>query len=254
MQLKDLQNKLLVEHLGDGSTRIGMHPSVREFCETEANVGELGCRRWVYNDSEILEEDVQPEHGGGWRKMSRICLRGSGSRKKLNLTYCTNVTVLKLVRCHTENHVLDLSSLTNLKSLEIFSCTSSMSESSPVEILGLGLLRDLALLKWGDIPSGSPCIEEIGFLKKLQILELDSVDNKNKLPDVGRLSLLREAAFRFGKGADTISGFNTTMDSLQFLDLGGCHQLLSCFGISHLINLQELDLSDCLMLQELYFI
>jgi Leucine-rich repeat (LRR) protein len=249
-QLEGLKTKWLLEHLGDGSTRIDMHPLARDLCESEANGGELASRRCVYNDAEMFEEHVLPEHGA-WKCMQRISLRGSGFRKELNLKYCTDVLVLKLVRCHIENHVLDRSPLTLLKSLEILSCTSSVSESSPVQVRGLGLLRNLLVLKWDDMPSGSPCIEEIGLLTKLQILELDSRDSDNKLPDVGRLRMLREATFRFGYGPVKISGLSGTMNTFRILDLGGCHRLLSCDGVGQLVALEELDLSDCLALEEL---
>lgn len=245
-QLEVLKNKLLLEHSGDGSTRIAMHPLVRQFCESKANVGKLASRRWVFNDSKILEE--LPENNG-WENMRRICFTGGDLiRKKISLKYCTNVTVLKLVRCHVENYVsLDLSPLTRLKSLEIISCTS------PVEILGLGLLSNLLFLRWDNIPSRSPCIEEIGLLTELRILGLDSSENENKLPDLSRLTSLREAAFRFGNGVDTNSGLiSWETNSLQFLDLGGCHRLCSCpCGIGAMVALQELDLNDCLELEEL---
>ncbi|KAG0580357.1 hypothetical protein KC19_4G167800 [Ceratodon purpureus] len=46
-RLEGLKNKLLLEHSRDGSTRIAMHPLVRQFCKSEANVGNLqadgGC-------------------------------------------------------------------------------------------------------------------------------------------------------------------------------------------------------------------
>lgn len=67
--------------------------------------------------------------------------------------------------------VLDLSSVVQLRSLESFAVLPC---DTPIELQGLGLLRDVCFLILTHISSSSKCVEEIAYLTNLQVLELNS--------------------------------------------------------------------------------
>lgn len=160
LQLEMLKEKELVRSYSDGGKTIVVDGMWHWYSEAEATtLRALEDHCWVY---EVPGPHLRHEDSGlylcdgGWEKIQRIYLNGSISNVK-NLRHCKNVRVLKLVNCHmAQDQVLDLSPLESLRSLEIVSCTFSTAENSPAKVLGLGLLRNLVVLRWDKIPALSP--------------------------------------------------------------------------------------------------
>jgi hypothetical protein len=221
LQLEGLKRKSLLEDLGDGRGAIGMHDLWREFAVKKAKGREFGSEPWFYRKVYRLNDPRREEYclsGGGWKSLQRVCFVGDGYYpfgerivKELDLNRCSNLRVLKLVDVSLEMEVLDVSSLQQLKSLEVDLYSSS------VQISGLGCLRNLVYLRLGsqqrlgskqrDLP-----YEEIEGLTSLNALILGcSMKRVEKLPDLSRLNLLQDAIFSDFRKADTISGLSSRM-------------------------------------------
>ncbi|KAG0607254.1 hypothetical protein M758_8G013600 [Ceratodon purpureus] len=178
---------------------------------------------------------------------------------EVSFSYCTNVTVLKLLRVRMK--ILDLNALRHLRSLEYdsgWSLVSSNIAPPAVKVRGLARLSNLVVLLLDGIPGHSSWIEAISGLTKLQILRLDSgtrwrPDDKHeiKYPNLRKLWSLRDVTMtRFRNRANTISGFSKRMSFLRILDLSEC-SFLRCDGVGDLVALEELNLSYCKKLNEL---
>ncbi|XP_073390626.1 uncharacterized protein [Physcomitrium patens] len=256
-RLENLKSKSLLENLGDGFSRIGMHDLWHEFAKLETKVEEFGNRRWIFEwDEHNALEEASLTCGGSSVNLRRMFFldRGFMKLEKVNFSSFPNVTVLKLSRDEAMLQGLDLSGLKHLKSLElerrevpVIFVWQRKSKTS-VGLVGLGSLTNLGFLRWSNIPSDSPCIEDIGRLTNLQVLDLYG---GGKLPDLSSLSLLRVACFRENDAAETISGLSSKLTNLRYLDFQGCKGLRSCPGLGELVALQELHLCYCQKLEEM---
>ncbi|KAG0608491.1 hypothetical protein M758_8G109700 [Ceratodon purpureus] len=261
--LKGLKRKSLIEALGDGSKAIGMHDLWREFAIMKAKGGEFDPQPWIY-EKVYDPDDPQREEtclsGGGWRSLRRICMIGEQNYlsevkcfvNELDLSCCSNLRVLKLVQVHLETEVLDVSSLTQLKSLEI-NYAYYTGPSNLFHILGLRLLKNMVFLHLDGLQTDS-LNKEIENLTRLQILHVKDLHSESiaeTLPDLSRLVLLRDVSFDSCKLAGMISGLSSKMTNLKRLSLRDCSSLQSCHGVGDLVALEELDLSGCRMLEEL---
>ena len=75
MQLLGLKRKSLIEEVGDGRTRIGIHDLWREFAVMETTRGEERDRRWVYKQYDPEEMRAGDAFGVwvGWESVQRVC-------------------------------------------------------------------------------------------------------------------------------------------------------------------------------------
>lgn len=164
-----------------------------------------------------------------------------------NIVSFSNVTVLKLCTNFPSVENLDLRGLKHLKSLELESNLYWASLKRSVSIVGLRSLSKLVFLRWLGIPSNLSCIDEIGYLTKLQVLDLCGC---GRWPDISKLVSLQVVCFRDSELVATIPGFNSKHTNLQFLNLSNCRALQSCWGLSELVTLHELCLNWCSQLKE----
>ncbi|KAG0622848.1 hypothetical protein M758_3G128500 [Ceratodon purpureus] len=252
-----LKKKSLLEDLGDGSSDIGMHDLWREFCVMESRAGEFQCQRWIYEDINSPNDRTRVESslgGGGWENLQKICLMANhwafGMMTGLEVSFnnCSNVTVLKLQGVVMEDGVLDVGLLKHLKSMECIDMRTT--EDYQVEVVGLGVLKHLVVLIWDGIPTDSQSVDEIGWLRNLQVLQLHSSLEYNNVPDLSKLSLLRHVVIDQFNNANRIAGLNASMSNLRYMDIRCCKSLRSCPGIDDLVSLQELNLSRCTKLRE----
>jgi hypothetical protein len=257
LQLIALKKKSLLEDLGDGSSDIGMHDLWREFCVIETKVGEFKCQRWIYEDINNLNDRTRVESrlfGGGRENLQKICLManhwpfGMVTGLEETFNYCPNVTVLKLQGVVMESGVLNVSLLKHLKSMECIDMRTT--EDYQVEVLGLGELKHLVVLIWDGIPTNSQSIEEIGWLRNLQVLQLHASLEYNNLPNLSKLTMLQHLVIDQFNNANRILGLTSRMSNLQYMDMRCCKSLQSCHGIDDLVGLQELNLSRCTKLRE----
>ena len=261
--MKGLKRKSLLEDLGDGSKKIGMHDLWREFALVKARGDESHSRRWIY-EKVYHDNDPRKEEshllGGGWKNLQRICIIGEQDFdlddkkkyivKEINLDCCSNLRALKLVDIYPETQVLDVRLLKQLKSLEIHYNTNG---SNLFHILGLGSLRNLAFLHLDGVQTDS-VNEEIGGLTNLHVLDirrLSSWSTAQKLPDLSKLNSLQNVKFQQCIKAEMISGLNSKMTNIKHLDLGHCRLLRSCHGVGDLVALEKLRIVGCSMLEEL---
>jgi Leucine-rich repeat (LRR) protein len=254
LQLERLKSKSLLENLGDGSEEISLHDLWREFAVMKSKGGEFDSRPWIYekiyglNDSR-REEPKLPR--SGWENVQRICLVGDTERlcsvKEIDLGCYSNLRVLKLVDVYTNTEILDVSALTQLRSLQI-----SYPVSEALEILGLGCLRSLVFLDLDGLQVRKASFhEEIGALTSLQALSIQEMRWRCPLSillDFSRLNLLRDVNV---EKVDKITGLSSRMTNLKCLQLRRCSSLRSCHGVGDLVALEELDLSGCTLLEEL---
>ncbi|KAG0559495.1 hypothetical protein KC19_10G109500 [Ceratodon purpureus] len=123
-RLESLKTKSLLERLEDGNkTRVGMHDLWRSFCVAETKAGKLSRRRWAYVAPKTPCELFYTPSSGIWQSVQRVAFMGSqGFTSALldsaRFAHFSNVSVLKMVDlCMRRKVVLDLSGLTQLKSL-----------------------------------------------------------------------------------------------------------------------------------------
>jgi Leucine-rich repeat (LRR) protein len=254
LQLERLKSKSILENL-DGRKEVGMHDLWREFAIMKSKGGEFDSRPWIYekiygpNDSR--REEPKLSRSGGWENVQRICLVGDTERgcpvKEIDLGCYSNLRVLKLVDVYTNTEILDVSALTQLRSLQI-----SYPVSEALEILGLGCLRSLVFLDLDGLQVRKASFhEEIGALTSLQALSIQEMRWRSPLSillDFSRLNLLRDVNV---EKVDKITGLSSRMTNLKCLQLRRCSSLRSCHGVGDLVALEELDLSGCTLLEEL---
>ncbi|KAG0569869.1 hypothetical protein KC19_6G122200 [Ceratodon purpureus] len=259
-RLNVLRKRSLLEELGDGRSRIGMHDLWREFAVMEAKRGEEESSHWVYEVNvggpRVAESCM---HGGGWESLRRICI----SRRDVtcvSFTHCSKVTVLRLQHVSVANEVLDLRPLGRLKSLGInsvrYNPESFLRDSAyDLKVYGIGELTNLGVLIWLNVCDGSSsAVAEIARLTNLRFLQLESDDSVNTTTsttlDLQRLRYLQVVSVKFA-GMVSISGFSAMMTDLRFLDLGRCSELKSCEGVGDVDGLEVLRLNGCGELKEL---
>ncbi|KAG0569871.1 hypothetical protein KC19_6G122400 [Ceratodon purpureus] len=260
-RLNELRKRSLLEELGDGRSRIGMHDLWREFAVMEARRGEEESSHWVY------EFNVGGGRGGraaescmddgGWENLRRISIDNSRVTC-VNFTHCSKVTVLRLDDVNVANEVLDLRPLGRLKSLEIVSSEAFgrnfLGDSDyDLKVYGIGELTNLVILSWLSVPNGSlSAVAEIARLTNLRILQLRShysvKATTSTTLDLQRLRYLQVMSVSVA-GMVSISGFSAMMTDLRFLDLGRCSELKSCVGVGDVDGLEVLIL--CGELEEL---
>ncbi|KAG0613627.1 hypothetical protein M758_6G117300 [Ceratodon purpureus] len=257
-RLNELRKRSLLEELGDGRSRVGMHDLWREFAVMEAKRGEEESSHWVYEfnvgGGRAAESCM---HGGGWENLRRICIDNSRVTC-VNFTHCSEVTVLRMVGVSVANEVLDLRPLGRLKSLEIFSSPSYGRNffgdlAYDLKVYGIGELTNLVVLSWLNIRDSSlRAVEEIARLTNLRILQLGShysvKATTSRTLDLQRLRYLQVVSVSVA-GLVSISGFSAMMTDLRFLDLGSCGELKSCVGVGDVDGLEVLIL--CGELEEL---
>jgi Leucine-rich repeat (LRR) protein len=255
-QLENLKTKSLLESLGDGFSRIGMHDLWREFAKLETKVGKFKNRRWLFEwDEDDTLEEASLTLAGSWVNLRRMFFLESGfiKLKDVNFASFPNVSVLKLSRNDASPLELDVSGLQQLKSLELerkevpVIFVWQRKSTTSVGLVGLGSLSKLGFLRWSNIPSDSPCIDDISRLTSLQVLDLYG---GGRLPDVSNLTLLRVACFRDNGAAESIAGLSSKLTNLRHLDLRKCKALQSCSGVGELVALEELNLKACYKLKE----
>ncbi|KAG0613625.1 hypothetical protein M758_6G117100 [Ceratodon purpureus] len=260
-RLNELRKRSLLEELGDGRSRIGMHDLWREFAVMEARRGEEESSHWVYEvdvgGGRAAESFMQ---GGGWENLRRICIKWSDVTC-VNFTHCSKVTVLRLEDVSFANEVLDLRPLGRLKSLEIDSGrinpeTFLGDSVYDLKVYGIGELTNLVVLSWLYVCNGSlSAVAEIARLTNLRFLQLGTADRSvnattSTTLDLQRLRYLQMVSVEFA-GMVSISGFSAMMTDLRFLDLGGCGELKSCVGVGDVDGLEVLLLNGCCKLEEL---
>jgi Leucine-rich repeat (LRR) protein len=173
--------------------------------------------------------------------------------EEIDLGCFSNLRVLKLVYVSTDTEVLDVSKLTQLRSLEIVNNGHHYPRIN-INILGLRRLRSLVFLHLRGMQIRTASIqEEIGDLTSLQALFIQECQTPSLLliPDFSRLNRLRDVSFFACDKVDMIAGLSWRMANLKRLVLDGCSSLRSCHGVGDLVALEELDLTDCYELEEL---
>jgi Leucine-rich repeat (LRR) protein len=257
LQLEGLKGKSLLENLGDGRRKIGMHDLWREFAIMKSKGGEFDSRPWIYEKIYALNdrrrEEPKLSTGSGWENLQRICMVGDLLKgcpvKEIELSCCPNLRVLKLVNVYIDSKMLDVSALTQLRSFEMV-----YSINSNISILGLGRLKKLGFLHFDGVQIRSGSLhEEIGGLTSLQGLYIRQFNYSwsSMIPDFTRLNPLQDVSFFQCREPDMISSLNSNMTHLRRLQLCCCSSLRSCHGLGDLVALEELDLSRCFKLEEL---
>lgn len=246
-----------MEHLDDGTTEIGMHDLWREFATMETIRGEIKSRRWVFEDG-VNERGVNEGRNAnevmscGSKNLQRICFvfpaYYSVTWNYLLLSYCSKVTVLRLVNVFVKMHGIDLSALKQLKSLEIIFEPPQISPT----VSGIGFLRNLVALRWCNINMESlSAAKEINCLTDLQILQLQCCHvEASTMLHLGQLRWLRQARFKFA-GKVTILGLSSRMTNLRILEFVDCSMLQGCPGVDDVVSLEVLLLSGCRGLEQL---
>ncbi|KAG0554032.1 hypothetical protein KC19_12G058100 [Ceratodon purpureus] len=243
--LEVLKRKLLVEDLGGGFTKIGIHDLWIEFAVEEAKPHSFRDQLWVYQED---GKRAALQRRGRWREsVERMCFFNLGFRSLdgLKLDDFVNLTVFALV---VDIHMpdcalnLDLSGLVHLKSLQI--CTRGMS----VRAHGLNFLTSLVELLW--CTPGTPCLDEIGRLKSLQYLKLRNCMGINVL-NFTELKFLKVVKITKFPDLITIRGFSSRLTNLRSLLIKSCKSLQNCPGLDELYSLEELSLLECSKLPRL---
>jgi Leucine-rich repeat (LRR) protein len=256
LQLEGLKSKSLLENLGDGSEEIGMHDLWREFAIMKSKGGESDLRPWIYEtiygcDDSRRKEYILPT-SNGWENLQRLCLVGDKEEgcymDEIDLRCYSNLKVLKLVDVYTDTRMLDVTLLTQLRSLEIF---YSRPWNPNIRILGLSCLKDLVFLHLnGRQISTISLHEEIGYLTRLQVVYIQyyELSSRPTRPNFSKLIRLRDVSLIGCQEMDTIRGLSSSLKRLQ---LSCCSSLRSCHGVGDLVALEELDLTGCNKLEEL---
>ncbi|KAG0598288.1 hypothetical protein M758_12G061400 [Ceratodon purpureus] len=250
-EIKDMLEVLkrisLLEDLGDGFTKIGMHDLWIEFAVEEAKPHSFRDQLWVYQeDGKRAAFQRRP---GRWREsVERMCFFNLGFRSLdgLKLDDFVNLTVFALV---VDIHMpdcalnLDLSGLVHLKSLQI--CTRGMS----VRAYGLNFLTSLVELLWCT-PGNSPCLDKIGHLKSLQYLKIQDCMG-TKVLNFTELKFLKVVKIIKFPNLITIRGFSSRLTNLRSLVIENCKSLQKCPGLDELYSLEVLFLLECSKLPRL---
>jgi len=159
LQLEKLKKKSLLENLGDGFRKIGMHDLWHEFARLETKIAK-------YN---VLEE-VNRTNDGQLLNLRQMFFFEKGYMKAKDVKFACfpNVTVLKLNGDLARISEMDLRGLKHLKSLEVdLSEYFSWRSHLLVSFIELGSLSNLCFLQWLNIPQDSPCIDKIARLTNL---------------------------------------------------------------------------------------
>ncbi|KAG0603715.1 hypothetical protein M758_10G115900 [Ceratodon purpureus] len=248
-QLEYLKRRSLLESLGDGRTRMVMHDLWREFCVAEAAIGKFEDGRCLFVEEESSKlAETSPGPGGCWRNMRRMCFLNEGWRclDGVEVDQFVNLLLLKvesgsfLLGGSLE---LDVKGLRHLKSLDL------KTGYVNVKCAGLGSLSKLAYLRWENFYTPPPDVEEIGSLRKLQVLILQGFKG-DKLPDLGMLTSLRLVSFVGCIAIKSISGLGSKLTNIKFLDLRSCYSLQECPGVGDLYALVVLNLGGCGQLKD----
>ena len=250
LQLEYLKQKSLLENLGNGRTKIGMHDLWLEFCVAETKVRNFCCGNKSQDQRWVFLEQQSSEFSCSWKNpVQRMCFLNEGWRalEEVGLEDYENVSVLKLnigwfVQPSKLN--LNLKGLKHLKSIEL------KANKFFIDCVGFGSLRNLLALKWWSDKASSPCIEEIGCLTKLQVLEIKGFDGAN-LPDLGKLTSLQVVCFAHCDNVVTITGLCSNLSNLRCLCISRCLKLQECPGLGELYDLKKLDLWGCKQLRKL---
>ncbi|KAG0613023.1 hypothetical protein M758_6G070500 [Ceratodon purpureus] len=273
-RVKGLEDIAVVQSFDEESGEIGIHELWHEFAVVESN---QESSPWFYD---IHEDTHRARRFSGWENLQRAFIwRRSEGKEELNFSLCSNLTSLTLGKVPDE---LDLSPLKCLKYLELHSHGGPRS----ARVFGLGFLERLVVLGWFQIVAISPCLEEIGLLRSLQVLQLQFLPwektGSSKLEmDFSRLSLLQTFCLsgddwssrttwsrdevEFLRDDGSLEGYGTyhvygdaymlagfqKLQSLQKLDISGCTGIKALPGLEELVALTELQAARCFNLEEL---
>jgi Leucine-rich repeat (LRR) protein len=245
VQLKGLKRKSLLENLGDGFSKVGMHDLWHEFAVMETTRGEYEHRRWLY-DIAGRPLELQPGHLSAYKNLHRIMCCGTSLFDNFQgenfLFHFGKVTVLHLDA--DQNRTLDVTSLMHLRSLAL-----NVIDNGQVDVPGLARLHNLGFLKVLCKQISAASVEAIGRLTALGVLEL-KVAQCDKLPDLRNLTSLRVVSCNGFRGAETITGLSSALINLQYLVIRS-QSMRSVPGVDTITTLQELDISECRSLVEL---
>ncbi|KAG0601993.1 hypothetical protein M758_11G152900 [Ceratodon purpureus] len=247
--LKGLQRKSLLENLGDGFSKVGIHDLWHEFAVMETTRGKYEHWRWLYYIAGHRSPLLESANLSVCKNLQRIMCFGVSlfdNWKEGNTeSHFGKVTVLHLDADPIQNGILDLTALMHLKSLAL-----NMKDDGQIDIVGLGLLRNLGFLKILCKEISVSSVEDIGCLTALQVLEL-KVGQCNKLPDLRKLTSLRVVSCNGFRGVETIAGLSSDLIHLKYLIIRSAISMSSFPGVDDVIGLQELDVSECYRLEEL---
>ncbi|KAG0559588.1 hypothetical protein KC19_10G116300 [Ceratodon purpureus] len=249
-QLEYLKRRSLLESLGDGRTRMVMHDLWREFCVAEAAIGKFEDGRCLFVEEESSKlAETSPGPGGCWRNMRRMGFSNEGWRclDGVEVDQFVNLLLLKVESGSFSlggSLELDVKGLRHLKSLEL-----TPGILNRVNCVGLESLSKLTYLRWDNYYTLAPDVEEIGSLRKLQVLILGGFKG-DKLPDLSMLTSLRLVSFQGCSTVKTISGLGSKLTNIEFLSLRACYSLQQCPGVGDLYALVELDLAFCGQLKD----
>lgn len=224
-----------------------IHDLWREFCVAETKVGKIADRRWVYFGEECNELGESWPSGRCWENVERMWFTGeAGVRKflELRLDHFLNVKVLTVEDETTASEpvVVELGKLMHLTHLELTSYYADVRAdlSDPdyvdrIKVHGLGLLANIAFLRWKGMPDEGGYVEDIACLANLRYLILSRCKG-SRLPDMSKLTSLRVATFHYSREVEIILGLSSELRSLRSLSLAGCRKLRSCPGVGDLIG------------------
>lgn len=238
-----------MESLEDGFSKVGMHDLWHEFAVMETTRGKYEHWRWLYEIAGHRSPLLESKNLSVCKNLQRIMCFGASLLDNLkggNLVFhFGKVTVLHLDADPVQNGILDLTALMHLKSLAL-----NMKDDGQIDVVGLGLLRNLGFLKILCKQLSVPSIEDIGCLTALQVLEL-KVGQCDKLPDLRKLTSLRVVSCNEFRGVEAIAGLSSDLIYLQYLIIRSASSMCSFPGVDGVIGLQELDVSECFKLKEL---
>lgn len=200
-----LKRKSVIEEVGDGTRRIGMHDLWREFAVMETKIWNRERHRWVYDvvDSSSLRTEeggvVGARFGGGWVKLQRICMMRTDRRWQ-------DMEAVR-GRCMDDrnemNRVHRLRDMRILKSC-IFLCPMR-SRSTPVS-------ERLIF------------VDEVDFRSCSNVIVLKLVRPKLKVLDLSALQNLRSLEYGFG---DTLNLNRVPLPRVEVRGLGGLSNLVT---------------------------
>lgn len=266
LQLEGLKTKSLLENVGEGSEIIHMHELWRGFAFTKAEAGEFELRCWMYEEAYHLDDALRKEScisTGGWKSLQRLCMVNGtrnkcfGMVKEINLNCCSNLRVLKLWCLEIQTGVLDVRSLTQLKSLQIFSTSGPKSCGHMLQILGIGCLKNLVYLQLNYLETNTSLLEGIASLTSLQVFKATRC--KFGVPDLIALEKIHAEYSNFPQ-LQTLDLCNVALrelpdlssfSQLRKLITSECNNLTGLTSILPLIALEHLDIYECRSLKAL---
>lgn len=267
--------KSFLQSIDERTTEIVVHDLWREFAVIEANVGKKYSSLWFYHNDEDDHTDLHRGEstfrGGGWENLQRAYFlwKKSKFKEELSFTLCSNLTVLTLRNVALGNKELDLTPVKCLKYLEV----NLHGAPGSVQVLGLGSLKRLVVLRWFRMLATSPCLQEISLLSNLQVLQLqflpweqkDFTRTKFHQMDFSGLSLLRK--FSIIATGSSMMGFQSYRDVKSLMQeveswryygaenwrfrAQNVYMLESLQNFRKLQGLEELDISRCASVQAL---